>query len=341
MRRLPEFQYFEPQSVAEAAGLLGEFGADAMLIGGGTDLVPSMRQGLFAPKYVISLQAIDALRRIAADERGLRIGALATLRSVESDATVRSGFPLVARAAHEVGSPQLREMATVGGNICLDTRCTYYNQSDDWRGCSEACVKMGGEYCRATPKKSRARKCFAVFSADLATALVALDARVNLQSARGKRSVPMADFYTGDGALPNLREADELLTDVVVPAVMEGITGTYLKYRVRQSIDYPIAGVALTLRPDYASGTIDDVRLVVGGIASRPVIVNGIADLLNGKSLDDGLIEAAALLARKAAKPLDNTSGERGHRKQMVYEFTRKALSGVARNHATSGGERS
>lgn len=333
MQALPAFRYFAPTSVDEALGLLAELGGEAIPAAGGTDLVPSMRQGLFAPKSVISLQAVDVLRRIGWDDgAGLEIGALATLREVAADAEVRRRFPFIARAAHAVGSPQLREMGTVGGNLCLDTRCTFYNQSQGWRDTRGACVKTGGEFCKASPN-GRARKCFAVFSADLATALVAADARVTLRSARGTRTLALAEFYTGDGAKPNARAPDELVTGVSIPARMQDVFGTYLKYRVRQSIDYPIAGVALTLRADAARRVGDEVRLVVGGVTSRPLVVGAVAELLRGRSLDDALIEQAAALARKAATPLANTAGDRAHRREMVHEMTRRALR-EALNHA-------
>ena len=323
---LPEFQYLEPKSIEEASRMLAELGNQAMVIGGGTDMVPSMRQGLLSPKYLVSLQAIAGLRGIRwDDDEGLIIGPLTTLRSVETNPEVLKRFSFVAQAAHAVASPQVREMATVGGNICLDTRCNFYNQSGNWRECSDACTRLGGEYCKGSAN-GRARKCFAVFSGDLATALVAADARITLHSARGERSLALCDYYTGNGAKPHARESDELLTGVAIPSRMQGVFGTYLKYRVRNSIDYPIAGVALTLRSKGAERISDDVRLVISGIVSKPLLVKGVPELLNGKPLDDSLIEQAAAVARKAATPLANTAGDRNHRKLMIYEFTRQAL---------------
>ncbi len=336
MQPLPKFEYREPATMAEAARLLAELGARAKLIGGGTDLVPSMRQGLFAPECVISLQRIPGLRGIAWEAgAGLRIGALTTLREVETSPEMRARFDFLAAAAGEVGSLQLREMGTVGGNLCLDTRCRYYNQSDAWHDCVNACVKRGGEFCTASPN-GRAKKCFAVFSADLATALVAADARVTLQSASGARTIELADYYTGDGANPLAGRPDEVLSEVLVPDRGPGVFGTYLKYRMRQAIDYPIAGVALTLRAE--AGLVRDVRMVIGGIASRPALVKGVGDLLEGKALDDARIEAAAKLARKAATPLANTAGDREHRKSMVYEFARRTLAQAAAHAATAAG---
>tara|TARA_B100000315_G_scaffold256080_1_gene301135 strand:+ start:891 stop:1916 length:1026 start_codon:yes stop_codon:yes gene_type:complete len=336
MQPLPNFQYLEPETIHEAAKLLMDSGTQSMVISGGTDMLPSMRQGIFSPDVVISLQAIPHLRDVEWDDtEGLKIGPLATLRSLETNAEILQHFPVIAEAAHAVGSPQLREMATVGGNICLDTRCYYYNQSENWQACDQECLKLGGETCKAAPS-GRAKKCFAVFSADLAPVLVALDARITLLSARGERHVDLREFYTGDGAAPHVKAPDEILTSVLVPKQMAGIFGVYQKYRIRNSIDYPIAGVALTLRlngPDKsAKKLVKDVCLVISGVASKPLVVKKIPPLLNGKALDDALIEEAALLAKKAALPLANTGGERAHRKQMIYEFTKKAFEQAINN---------
>jgi len=333
MQTLPDFQYLEPETTAEAVKLLRDAGSSCMIIGGGTDMVPSMRQGIFSPEYVLSLQSVSDLHGVEWDDQvGLKIGPLATLRSLETNGDIRKRFPVIAQAAHAVGSPQLREMATVGGNICLDTRCYYYNQSEDWQACDEECLKLGGVVCKASPS-GRAKKCFAVFSADLAPVLVALDARVTLASSRGEQTIPLREFYTGDGANPNVIEPDEIITSIVVPKDKEGVFGVYQKYRVRNAIDYPIAGVALTLRQNN-DATASEVCLVVSGVASKPVVVKGTGDLFDGNTLDEALVEKAAQSARKAALPLANTAGERAHRKQMIYQFTKRAFALAAEQAA-------
>jgi 4-hydroxybenzoyl-CoA reductase subunit beta len=324
VQALPKFEFFEPHSIDEATALLAGFGAQGMIIGGGTDLVPSMRQGLFEPKYVMSLQNIGALAEVRWDDAaGLEIGALTTLRSLEQNADIARRLPIIAAAAHAVASPQLRQMATVGGNLCLDTRCHVYNQSDTWRSCNDPCLKMGGVYCTIVP---RAKKCFAVFSADLAPALVALDAQVTLISARGSRTISLKDFYTGNGAKPNGKEPDEVLTKVVVPARMAGYRATYLKFRLRESIDFPVAGVALSVRLEGERAICRDPRLVITGVATAPLMVKGIDELLDGVPLTASAIENAAALAKKTAIPVANAAGAHGHRKQMIYELTRMAF---------------
>lgn len=329
MRRLHDFEYAEPSSLGQAAELLGRVGRQAMPIAGGTDLMPSMRQGLFAPKVVVSLKAIDELRDVAWDDRnGLSIGALATLRSLESDPHIRRRFPVVAQAASMVASPTIRRTATVGGNLSLDTRCYYYNQYDDWRSCTTPCLKMGGEFCKASPG-GKARKCFAAFSADLAPVLVALDASITLLSVRGERTLALRDFYTGDGARPNGKEEGEIITRVTVPKEKAAYRGAYLKHRLRGSIDYPTAAVTLALRPTPDPAVFEDVRLVISAVVTQPLVVKGVAELLDGKPLTEALIDEAASLAKKAAIPVANTEGERRHRKQLVFEFTRKAFADI------------
>jgi 4-hydroxybenzoyl-CoA reductase subunit beta len=324
VQALPKFEFFEPSSIDEATALLAGFGAQGMIIGGGTDLVPSMRQGLFEPKYVMSLQNIGVLGEIRWDDAaGLEIGALTTLRSLEQNADVARRLPVIAEAAHAVASPQLRQMATVGGNLCLDTRCHVYNQSDAWRSCNDPCLKMGGVYCTIVP---RAKKCFAVFSADLAPALVALDAQIALASTRGSRTISLKDFYTGNGAKPNGKEPDEVLTKVIVPARMADYRAIYLKFRLRESIDFPVAGIALSVRLEGEHNICRDPRLVITGVATAPLLVKGIAELLDGASLTASAIENAAALAKKTAIPVANAAGAHGHRKQMIYELTRMAF---------------
>lgn len=331
MQPLQPLQYHEPASLAEAAELLARIGVECRVLGGGTDLVPSMRQGLLGPSHLLSLQAIPALHRIEWDESaGLRIGASATLHEVASHREVLARFGIVAEGAFEVGSPTIRRMATVGGNLCLDTRCYYYNQSETWRSCTEPCLKLGGEFCKASPG-GNARKCFAAFSADLAPTLVALGAQVSLVSAAGQRQVSMREFYTHDGAQPNVKRADEILTEVLIPRGALGSIGCYRKYRIRDSIDYPIASVALVMRPTADAGVFDQVCLVVGAVNTGPVIVPGVADRLDGQPLDEAAIEFAVLAARKAAMPQANTAGTRGHRKTITAELTRQAFTDLLR----------
>lgn len=323
MRPLPKFDYHEPGSLKEASALLAGSDGLGMIIGGGTDLVPSMRQGLFTPAAVISLQAVSGLDRISWDDEGLHIGPQVKLHDLERDAEVARLFPIVTEAAHAVAAPHLRRMATVAGNLCLDTRCWYYNQYEDWQACDDPCLRLGGEFCKAVP---RARKCFATFSADLAPALVALGARITLISAQGERTIALADFYSGDGAAPHVKEADEIVSGILVPADKAGLRGAYRKFRLRHAIDYPIAGVAVTFHLEEGTGICREPRIVLTGVATAPVVVKQACELLDGKVLDDALIGEAAGIARKVGMPVANTSGTREHRRLMIDELTRQAF---------------
>jgi 4-hydroxybenzoyl-CoA reductase subunit beta len=322
--RLPNFQYVEPGSTQEASAFLANHAEESKVIAGGTDLLPSMKQRVFRPEYVVNLSAIPNLDTIEFDEQsGLKIGALATLSVIEQEPVILEKYPAIAQAAHAVGAVQLKWMGTVGGNLCLDTRCYYYNQSDFWRRCRPTCIKMGGDTCNAV---GGGKKCFAVFSGDLAPALIAMGANIRLLSAKGERTLPLNDLYSGDGADPVSIPPEEILTSVEIPAPAEGTFSTYLKYRIRQAIDFPLAGVAVKLVMNENDKACQDVKVVIGAVGPRPMEVEGIKELLAGKKLESPAIEQAALLAQKAAKPVDNAAGSPSYRKLMIKIFVEKAL---------------
>jgi 4-hydroxybenzoyl-CoA reductase subunit beta len=323
--RLPQFSYMEPESLKEAAEFLKEKGSASRIVGGGTDVLPSMKQRIYTPDYIVSLEAITELRQIEFNENSdARIGPSVKLCSLASNLEIQKRFPILAQAARAVGSPQLREMGTLGGNICLDTRCTYYNQSDTWRGCKPVCLKMGGKVCNAI---GSGKKCFAVFSGDLAPALIALDARVVLLSAGKERTIPLDDLYSGDGTKPLTIRSDEILIRVKIPGQSNGALGTYLKYRIRKSIDYPLASVATILSIDGRDKICREACVVIGAVGSRPLKIKGIDALLKGKKLNDSLIEEASQLAFKAARPIQNTAGSPTHRKSMIKALVKKAFN--------------
>lgn len=323
--RLPDFQYIKPKSIQEACLFLKEQSQKSKIMSGGTDLLPSMKQRIFRPKYVVYLGTIANLDRIEFDEQsGLRIGALVKLRSLEKDPIILERYPVISQAASEVGSVQPREMGTVGGNLCLDTRCYYYNQSDFWRKCRPRCIKMGGETCNAI---GGGTKCFAVFSGDLAPALIALGAKIKLSSAQGERTLLLSDFYTGDGAKPLAVESGEVLVSVEVPAIPKEAFGIYLKYRIRKSIDFPIASVATMFTPDRKEKVYREVRVVIGAVGTKPEEVKGIGELLKGKRVESSLIEEASELAFKSAKPIANTASSPSYRKKLIKIFVEKALT--------------
>lgn len=325
--RLPDFQYVAPKSIQEASLFLKDHAQETKVMGGGTDLLPSMKQGIFRPKYVVHMEAIPNLDRIEFVENvGLRIGALVKLRSLEKDPLILKRYPIIRQAASEVGSVQLRQMGTVGGNLSLDTRCYYYNQSQFWRSCRPRCIKMGGETCNAI---GGGTKCFAIFSGDLATALIALGAKIKLISSQGERNILLNDYYTGNGTRPLTLDHHEVLVDVEVPHIPKEAFTFYLKYRIRRSIDFPIANVAAMLILDGKEEVCREARVVIGAVGPKPEEVEAIGGLLKGRRLESSIIEEASDLAFKAAKPAPNAASSPSYRKKMIKFFVKKILKQV------------
>lgn len=321
---LPDFQYVEPKSLQEACLFLWEHRQESKIIGGGTDLLPSMKQRIFQPKYLVSLCGIPNLDCIEFDEvLGLRIGAMVKLHSLETDPVILERYPMIREATSKVGSFQIRQMGTVGGNLSLDTRCYYYNQSDFWRKCRPTCIKIGGEECNAI---NGGTKCFAVFSADLAPVLISLGAKIKLFSAYGQRNLFLRDFYTGNGAKPFTMEPEEVLVSVEVPPTPKDVFGTYLKYRIRKSIDFPLASVAIMLILKGREKVCHEAKVVIGAVGTRPEEVKNIEKLLKGKRVEDSLIEEASEMAFRTAKPIANVGSSPTYRKRMIKIFVEKAL---------------
>jgi len=317
MMRLPWFEYRAPRSVDEAARILAGEGAQAMLVAGGTDLIPNMKRRHQSPKTLVSLRGVQELRR----SNGT-LGAGLTLTDLVNDATLRTRHRALWQAAAQVATPHLRNMGTLGGNLCLDTRCNYYNQSHEWRKAIDFCLKKDGDTCWVA---TASKRCVAVSSTDTAPALIALEAKVKLVSASGEREVPVADLYRNDGIEYLSRRADEILTEVSVP---EGWTSSYWKLRRRGSFDFPVLGVAAAARlaPD---GTVQALRIALGAVASRPFLVDKAGDKAVGKKLTDEVIAEAAAAVASRAKPMDNTDLDLYWRKDVVASFVGHALREV------------
>lgn len=326
--RLPSFEYLEPRSIEEASRLLKEQGDEAKVIAGGTDLLPSMKHRIFRPKSLIALDRIPDLDRVAFDKKGgLRLGPMVRLHALGNHPVILERFPMLRQAANAVGSPQLRQMGTLGGNLGLDTRCYYYNQSSFWRSCRSVCIKMGGETCNAV---GGGKKCFAVFSGDLAPALIALGAKIRLFSKEGERVLSLDDFYSGNGAEPLAKKPDEMVTGVEVPPPPKGALSAYYKYRIRKSIDFPLAGVAACLAVDKREKVCKEARVVISAVGQRPQAIGKIGELLRGRKLEAPIMEEASNLAFKTAKPVANTGSSPAYRRFMIKVFVRRALEKAA-----------
>jgi 4-hydroxybenzoyl-CoA reductase subunit beta len=310
MLRLPWFEHRAPRSVAEAATILAGEGPRAMLIAGGTDLLPNMKRRHQAPAVLVSLRQVAELRRLNGTfGAGLTLHELA--RSERTPAALR-------HAAIQVATPHIRNMGTLGGNLCLDTRCTYYNQTYEWRKAIDFCLKKDGTTCWVA---TASKRCVAVSSTDTAPALIALNAAVRLVSARGEREIPVEALYRNDGIDYLSRTADEILTEVRVPA---GWKSTYWKLRRRGSFDFPILGVAAALRLD--GETVSEARIALGAVASRPFLVDKAGEFLKGKRLTDEVIAEAAGMVANRAKPMDNTDMDLYWRKELADDFAGYAL---------------
>ena len=319
---LPEFKLLRPRSVAEAVELLGKHAPDIQVIAGGTDLIPSLRQKLFAPHYVLDLRGLRELRGIRPRPgEGAEIGALTTLTEIEHSEFLRRHYPVLAEAAATVASPILRNMGTLGGNICLDTRCLWYNQSLTWRKGCGFCIKKDGDICHVAPGGDT---CWAAFSGDTPPALLCLEAELEIAGPAGTRRVPLREFYTGVGDNYRKLERNELVTRVFLPQSSAGWRGVYRKLRIRGSIDYPLAGVAVALR--RSNGHVEDARLALTAVNAAPVLVKGIGEALAGRELDEALAEHAGEMAARAAKPLTTSALTPEYRREMIRVFTRRAL---------------
>src|SRR6184192_4385921 len=256
---LPNFKLLRPRTVQEATGYLGRYAGAIQILAGGTDLLPSMRQRLFAPEYLMDISGIEELKKIRISAgAGAEIGALTTLSAIEDSGSIARDYPVLHEAAKTVASPILRNMGTLGGNICLDTRCVWYNQSVTWRKSCGFCIKKDGDLCHVAPGGT---KCWAAFSGDTPPALLCLNAEIEIASPLGMRRVPLREFYTGIGDSYRKLEADELLTRVFLPDTSAYYHGIYRKLRIRGSIDYPLAGVAVVLK--RSNGHVADARLAI------------------------------------------------------------------------------
>lgn len=348
MLRLPPFRYHRPREVEEALELLELHGEAGLPIAGGTDLIPNLKHRLFSPDHLVSLGHIAALRgvqRVQEDDgQGgwISIGAVVTLSELASHPLVRQRFPWLAAAAGQVAGPQLRNRGTVGGNLCLETRCTYYNQTEFWRGALGFCLKKDGAVCHVTRV---GQKCVAAHSADTPPVLLTLDAQVELAGPRGTRLLPISDYFLPDGIWNSRRERGEIVTRILIPVlagfqkeafnVEDGpgdlrqgrLVGGYRKLRLRQSIDFPLLSVAVTGWLD-AEHRVRGLRGVVSGLGSRPRVLSQWEELALGRRLDDAqVVEALSERAVAQCHPLENLPVDPEWRRAMVGVEVRRALA--------------
>ena len=317
MENMPEFTLHRPDTVAEAVKLKSS-DSTSRYLAGGTDMIVNVRRGIETPETMIDLTAIADIAAIATDGDGLRIGAGAKLADLAVDETIIREYPAVAQAAASVAGPTHRAYGTIGGNLCLDTRCLFYNQSQWWRESNNFCLKHKGDVCHVAPGGKR---CFAAFSGDVAPAMMVYEAKIDLEGPNGSRTIPLADLYCNDGMDHLTLEQDELLVSIWLPKAGLGAVSAYEKSRVRGSIDFPLAGCAVRLTED--DGKIADLRIALTAVNPYPQMVNGLADFI-GKALDDDALDAIRELVRNQAKPMRTTTVRPWYRRRVVGALARK-----------------
>jgi len=319
---LPEFKLLRPRTIEEAVVHLARHGKTIRILAGGTDLLPSMRQRLFTPEFALDISRIDELKKIRmVPGHGVEIGALTTLSAIEDSQSLHRNYPVLCEAAAAVASPILRNMGTLGGNICLDTRCLWYNQSLAWRKSCNFCLKKDGDICHVAPG---GKKCWAAFSADTPAALLCLKAELEIASPTGYRRMPLAKFYTDAGDGYNVLRRDELLTRILLPESSVGYRGVYRKLRIRGSIDYPLAGVAVAVK--MKGRVIEDASVAITAVNPAPHLVQGADHALIGRAISEHTASVVAELACKIARPLSTSALTPEYRREMIRVFTKRAV---------------
>jgi len=328
MLRLPQFGVELPADIAGVIALL-RAKPGARIIAGGTDLLPNLKHHLETPETLISLAQVAELRALDERDGVVQIGAGLTLTQLSEHPRVRELFPSLAAAAGQVASPLIRNMGTIGGNVNLDTRCRYVNQTQFWRqALGGGCLKSEGNVCWVVPG---GRNCVAAMSSDCAPVLISLDALIVLIGADGERVVPAAKYYKADGLRHTVREDGELTTQIRVPVPSGPRRSAYVKWTVRKSIDYPLVSVALRfdLEADDVHAPVTGVTVVVGVLGAKPRIVSKLDDALGKKLSDPAVARIVSEAVHKQCKPLENVPYEAPYRRQMLRVHTRRAIEGL------------
>jgi 4-hydroxybenzoyl-CoA reductase subunit beta len=316
MEYMPEFSVKRPATLSDAVQAHND-NPNARYLAGGTDILVNVRRGIVTPETLIDLSAISELQGISESaDGGLRIGAAVTLSELGSDPRVMGNYPAISEAAREVAATSHREVATLGGNLCLDTRCVFYNQSEWWRNANDYCLKYNGDTCHVAPSGDT---CFAAFSGDVAPAVLVHDGLVEIIGPDGQRMVPLGDIYEDDGMAHLKLAKGEILSAVILPKPESG-TSAYAKVRVRDAIDFPLVGVAIRLA--RSGETLSAISVALTGTNARPFVLEGTEDLV-GKPLDDAALETLVELIPKQIQPMTSTFTPPGYRRKVVTNLTR------------------
>ena len=323
MEYMPNFQLHRPTSAEEAVKLRSEE-PEALYVAGGTDMIVNVRRGIEQPENLIDLSGVTELKTITEDDEGLHIGAGITLNEIATNEKIKADYQAVAEAAAAVAGITHQQYGTLGGNLCLDTRCLFYNQSEWWRQSNDYCMKERGDICHVAPGGKR---CFAAFSGDVAPAMLVYQAEVELVGPEGSRRIPLSEMYQNDGMNHLTFNPGELLTVVHLPKALAGSPSRYEKARIRGSIDFPLAGTAVRLETDGKK--VKDIAIALTGVNPFPQIVKGTEDYI-GKAFDDASLDALRDNVRKQAKPMKTTTVAPWYRRRVIGALARRLTEELA-----------
>jgi 4-hydroxybenzoyl-CoA reductase beta subunit len=322
---LPKFEYIEAKTTKEACSFLSECKGQAKVLAGGTDLLVMMKQKVVNPKYLLNIKRIPGLDEINQDDNFLRIGALTTLANIESSYKIQQNFPMLSLAAGRVACQQIQTTATIGGNLCLDAKCWYYNQSDKWRRSRETCIKRGGSLCHVI---KGGKRCYAVLSGDTISVLLALEAKVTIADSMGQRLIPVEEFYTGAGETPNILKPEEMVTEIKIPYLPAKAKGAFLKHSIRGALDFALADVSAIVTME--DSVCKDARIVISSIG--PMVVRAIEaeETLKGRAITDKVLEEAGLAAVKGARLVSGIQSSVYYRRKIIHALTKRAIRQAA-----------
>lgn len=317
MEFMPDFRLHRPTGVEEAVKL--RTGSDgALYVAGGTDMLVNVRRGIEQPETLVDLTDIASMREITEDAEGLHIGAGVTLDVIARDDRIAKNYPAIAEAAAAVAGPTHQNYGTLGGNLCLDTRCLFYNQSEWWRKSNDYCLKERGEICHVAPG---GKKCFAAFSGDVAPAMLVHGVEIDLVGPNGTRRIPLSEMYRNEGMNHLTLEPGELLTTVHLPKPDAGANSAYEKARIRGSIDFPLAGAAVWLRMDGKN--VGELRIALTAVNPYPQLVTGL-EKFSGSPLDEAALDEIAGIVQHQARPMRTTTVKPWYRRRVVGAIARR-----------------
>jgi len=330
--RLPRFEYVKAKTIEEAVSAIAQANKKAKLLAGGTDLLVNMKYGVVCPETVVSIKHITELCAVSSANGHMAIGACANLTDLLHDSSMAQRFPAFNRAVRAVASQHLRNMATLGGNICLDTRCWYYNQSKLWRDARELCHRTGGTVCHAIKGATR---CHAINSSDTAPMLLALDAKIAVAGKGQQRLIPAKDFYQDDGIRHTLLEPGEMITSVSLPEGNTDSHATFIKISMRRGIDFAMASIAAAVNANGQG--VSSARLIVGSIASRPIMLEKASQIIMESGLTEKSIEQAGEVARTELGILTNLFTSAGYKRQLTAVLVKRALNEIKEKTGKAG----